>query len=340
MSYKMSDVAKRARVSASTVSRILRNEKKFSFSEKTKQNVFAAVEELGYSTNFAASLFRSKKSRIVGIALQPDNSYATFRIFPKCFRELSELGYSPVVISFTEEMNENSGINIFGNLDLLCGIICLYGNQVLKILEICERQNKNIPIVSLYPGDTESPNLHYVLSDIPDGVLKILDYLEQNGHRKIITAGSAGIPRELALDSAFKKHNMKRIKIDVDMPATDKMFIYGRDSAGKVMSIKDASAVICSNDEFAVGLISGLSRAGVKIPEDISVIGFDDLPFAEFSGNGISTVRQDFEKKAETAAKLIVSLIESTDTQKQFLPKKIKIPCELIVRNSSGRAKE
>lgn len=340
MGHSISDVAKKAKVSPSTVSRILRNSEGFSYSEKTKKKVMDAVRELDYSPNLAASLFRSKRSNLVGVVVQPKSSYASFMTTSKLFDSISSLGYEPVLINYAQENGA-----FLGDISLLRGIICMYGSLEKKTVELCRRRNKNIPIVRMGQKYSDGENVHCVMSGTSKAMCDVFEYLYGMGHREIVFITYSNEedvmdPKIQGYCEAVKKTGMKA-SIFHPADADGNLFKAGFECAAHISKMKEVTAAICSNDEIALGVMNGLSRLGISIPEDFSLIGYDDLPFAGFIGKGLTTVKQDFDKKAETAAKLLASLMEMEDSRmhKEFMPEKVYIECKLIDRGTAGPVK-
>lgn len=340
MRHNIADVARKARVNPSTVSRILRGAEGYSFSEKTRKKVLAAVDELDYSPHPGATLFRMKKTNLVGVAVQPDSSYAGFQLLPKLFARISAGGFTPVMLGYKEE-NVADGYSLFGDVNLLCGVVCTYQNLEEKTVAICERQKRSIPIVTMARSITNSPMVRSVRSNSEKGVAQAVNFLHQLGHRRIAyvcrSTDAEGV-RVKSYEESMNRHQQTSDLITLESFNADN-FKIGEHAGSEIARNSARTAVLCSNDEIALGLIHGLTQTGLDVPRDVSVIGFDDLPFAEFAHGGLTTLRNDFGKKAETAVELLISRIENGDPPNGAVPSETLIDCELIVRNTTAPPK-
>jgi DNA-binding LacI/PurR family transcriptional regulator len=337
----ISDVAEKAKVSKTTVSRVLSKTPGFKYSEDTREKVMSAAKSLGYTPSPAAQLMRVKETKMVGIITQPVNPPFTYTLMEKTVAAVREIGYNPVLIDLGEtyKLYETSPLHRF---DYLRGIICFHTAQADSVRNFCDQHNINIDIVSLGGSTSPEKNLRLVASDHAKAMEKAVDYLCKTGHKKIVYLSyeSGKLPyKDYKLEgfkAAMRKNEMNPIIINsyVEYPERASVYKCAFDCAEKIIS-QNPDAVLCQNDESAIAIIAGLTAKGLKIPEDISVIGYDDLPFAAYATPSITTLKQQTSKIALEAAKLLASCMDANDLQKEYLPSKILIEPELIIRNST-----
>ncbi|OGV52309.1 MAG: hypothetical protein A2017_13425 [Lentisphaerae bacterium GWF2_44_16] len=336
MHCNIKDIAKEAGVSHTTVSRILRNKEGFSYASETCEKVFNLAKSMGYTPNLAAQLMRLKESNFVGIAIQPASSYFSYILIKKLTDEISALSYTPVLIDLSKnDISYNAAANV--RPDLLCGIISQYEGLTRKALSLLRNYDSEIPIVSL--GDDEySPGVRYVSSDHAEGIRKAINYLREGGHENICYTGHDGEHIKRSVSSQYsEKSGLSHSEFLVTYGKYPDSFAAAESLVEKILSAKGITAALCEDDEFAMGLISGFAKKGVRVPEEFSVIGYDDLPFAAYANPPLSTVRQNIPEIALQTAKLMISCIQANENQRDLLPQQIFVDTELVIRTSSGR---
>lgn len=336
------DVAARANVSHTTVSRILRDVEGFSYSAATREKVQSTAREMGYVPNLAARMIRSKKTKLIGIAVQPENSYGTYRAIHKCGQFIRRNSYSQSLLDL-EEYGSNDG-NFMGRIEYLAGVVCLYLGQERKLVSLCESIGVELPIVTIKHKATDHEMVRAVVNDDACGLSDALKRLAELGHDTVAyvgheNAGSNTDRAELFLQVCSER-SVKGDVVAVRGQESVDCFAAGTEMAAEVVERNDVTAVVCGDDEFALGLISGLADLGLRVPEDFSVVGFDDLPFAAFAKPKLTTIRIDNDERMETAVKLLISVIESNDMQKELIPREISLPTRFIERESTAVAPE
>ncbi|OGV52412.1 MAG: hypothetical protein A2017_10875 [Lentisphaerae bacterium GWF2_44_16] len=332
------DIAKKAKVSYSTVSRILRNQEGYSYSKTTSSRVHKIAQEMGYVPNMAARFIRTRKTKIIGITTQAENSYATYETTKKCSAAVRSYGYSPTMLDLSEY--KSGDLSFLGNISYFAGVICSYKKHEKEIVELSEKFRLDIPVITMREGVTGNPNVREVKCDIRKGFETAFEYLLKLGHRNIAYIGhESASGRNIYYENMTKKHGIENKNFGVKEKAENNSFLSGVEMAARITADKNITAILSEDDEFAMGLISGLSDLGISVPRDISIIGFDNLAFSEAVRPRLTTVGVKRNERAEIGVKLLISLIEGSDVQKELLPQSITLDCELIIRESTGIAK-
>lgn len=340
MTIKLSDIAKKAKVSATTVSMILNRKEGFSYSQETIDRVLKTVDELGYQPNLAAKLMRNKKTRLLGVAVQPDSSFHAYETINLCCEWISKLEYEPIMINLLDpQKSHNTGP--FNQVNFLQGIICIYPNQEEKAIALCKKHKINLPIISLFKKNTAHKNIREVYSNHYVAFEEGIKYLCSLNHSKIAYAGTEFNPEypNFKLDgfvAAAEKYKIKHAIFTEMVTNKECMYEIGEAIAEKIIKNgkSEFSAILCGNDEIAVSLMSTLMRSGIKVPEDISIIGYDDIPLASHCCPRLTTFRQKRDEIASCAAKLLIACIDGNDNQNNFFPQSIGFDPELIIRDS------
>lgn len=320
MAKTISDIAREAGVSISTVSRVMNNTK--SVSEELKERVYRAIEHNNYTPNIHAQNLVTKKTDIVGVIV-PDISNSVFGAITKGINSIcSKAGYTLMVCeSGGESAREKKLLNIledrqidgviFSGVDVNEELVNLMKSKEYPIVLVT--QEANVPET---PIDTVAHNNVQALYDVTK-------FCQEKGHRKIAYLGgpeydySSG---QLRLQG-YKKA-MRELELDIPdsyISQVEFSFQAGYEGMKKIYeeSQELPTAVVTGADLIAVGAIQFLNSQGVKVPEDISVIGFDDLEFATYIVPELTTVRIPYFDEGATAAELLMDRINNNEENKE-----------------------
>ncbi|TVR34410.1 MAG: LacI family transcriptional regulator [Spirochaetaceae bacterium] len=330
----MKDVAKLAGVSVSTVSRVITGN--IPVEQQTRVRVEDAIRVVNYRPNLIARGLRSKNSHLIGLVV-PEVIHATFTSF----------------IKYTEEIVNRHGYNlILGNtqsdpeveeqfIDTLLrrnvdGVIFCRVSDKSRVLGILERTN--VPIVVL-DRSLGSENVHIPLVSLNNRMAGVLaaEHLSDLGHAQCACITG---PMDIALSrkrlEGFKSHIESR-GLSLDTTAVvEGDFRFGSGvQAMRTLFERRAkfSAIWAQSDLMAIGALQELQRRGIAVPEEVSLIGMDDINFAEMMVPTLTTIAQPFERMCEEAVQLILRQQEN----KPVPENRIVLDPELIIRESTAR---
>jgi len=326
------DVAKEANVSIATISYVINN--KENLSKETIERVNAAIKKLNYIPNMSARSLVSKKSNLIGVVI-PQTEVNKRHIFNNPFYSefISGVEYTArlegyhVITSGVEIDKSYLDISVKRNLD---GIIILgmYPQEFYN-----ELKKSQIPIV-LVDSYCNDHYFHSVQINDRYGGYIATKYLLEKGHRNIalvtgkIKKEGVSEKRYLGYKDALAEFNVPFNPNYVFEGVVD--YEYGLIAAEKIIENKNITAVFATADILAIGLMKRLKSAKIRIPDDISVIGFDDIYITKFFDPGLTTVKQNIYEKGETAVKLILNCINNKLKSKQ----EIILPIEILERES------
>lgn len=331
-------IAERAGVSVTTVSRVISGQgKKYRISKKTEESVKSLAKELNYEPNILARSLRMKQTFTIGMIV-PDISNPFFASIVRYVEiESRKAGYSVIVCDSQEDTNlEKESIKVLGMRKVDGMIICPVGRESKNIADISK---SNIPVVIV---DRYFPtlNLSCVVSDNYDGALQAINHFIDKGHKKI--AFIQGL-----CDTSVNKERLKGF-IDAheknNIPFNES-FVVGEDFGeqngyigAKILlnGSERPTAILGGSNLISLGAIRAISEERLKIPDDISLIAFDDQPYFDFLSTPITSVRQ---KKDDLGKISIVLLLGELNREIPPDKKKIIIPTELIVRKSVKQLK-
>lgn len=322
------DVAKLAGVSQSTVSRVFVPGS--SVSEKTKQKVFEAAKVLNYRPNAFARSLTTNESKLIGLVF-PDADYPIhMKTLQLISSELQQVGYSAVLIPWQVDEQDNHSIpNIFQyRVD---GVIAASATFNKTLYEECEEFN--IPIVQ-YARVVEGTKSSYVISDNYEAGRQAAQLLHQAGAQSAVYL-TGEVPtftndeRQQGFCSEFKSLT------GFTPPVVKATYDYTGSLDTIRRLIADSSrpaAIFCATDNLAMAVMDiARFEFSLRIPDDLQVIGFDNIPQTEWLSYQLTTFAQDFKRLARESVKIIVDQIS---TKNQSLVK-LMVPTKLIQRKST-----
>jgi len=317
------DVAKKSGYSITTVSKILNNYPNVSV--KAKQRVMETVEELGYIPNSSARTLASNKSNMIGVVfaehLGIGMAHPFFGEVIEGFRKQVELyNYDLLFVSRTIESNKNYHEHLRRRgVDGIVVVSMFADDKESKVFKASD-----IPAVFI---DMNEKDTNSVYSDNFSGGIQAVNHFYENGHRKIahISGNNAVFPageRTRGFRAGMEKCQLP-IKEGYIVDGGYFSYEGGRVAMMKLLSLSEMpTAVFVSGDEMAFGAIKAIKEAGLRVPEDISVIGFDDISLADHVEPPLTTIRQDKRLIGQQSAVLLLDEINgvSKDHHTKVIP--------------------
>ncbi len=340
MATTLKDIAKHLNISEATVSLALNNNSLVN--EKTKERVLLAARELKYSPNMMAKGLATNKSNTIGVIV-PDINIV---FYANILRELDEIvnkaGYSLIVaMSNNDPEVEEQIIQSFISKRIE-GVLAVPTNKPTEFLHSYQLALKahNIPLVyitSLYTID----HIKYVMGDIREGTYLLIRHLIGLGHKEIVfIGGSSAVPttflRREGYQRAFEEQGMKVDERNM-IECEDIHYNQAVQSVEELLAARrDFTAICAMNDEMALGAVNALQKAGIRIPEDISVVGYDNTFFSQISMVGITTIDSDINATCRQALGMLQKIISKETVENAH----IIIQPTLIERQSTYQAAE
>lgn len=331
MGVTIHDVADAAGVSTATVSNVLNKTGKVG--RKTRQLVLSTVKRLGYIPNVHARHLASRDSRTLGIIVS-DIENPFFPEVIKSFEDRArQLGYDAILsdTSYDPRRTQQAAERMIRHN--VRGVAVMTSEISLRLIHELARRKIAVTFLDLAPARGYISNLRI---DYVSGVEQIVQYLHKQGHRRIaFVAGKPKLKSNVARLQAYEKCMVKLGLSPGPVLPGDLRFEGGLAAGIAIGKLSPRpTAVMAINDLTAVGVIKGLMKSGCRIPQDISVTGFDDTRLAEYSNPSITTVDVHRDKLGQIAADALHELSTSDNPH----GKDYQISAELIVGDSSGPA--
>jgi DNA-binding LacI/PurR family transcriptional regulator len=323
---RLEDVAAEVGLSTATVSLVLRNIP--GPSEATRQKVLDAAARLRYRPDRAASLLARRRAHLLGVTLDVGSSFHA-ELVEDLMDAAEDVGYDIVLSAVTRRRGEDRAVETL--MDSRCeGLILLGPTASLARLTALGRQ---LPLV-VVGRRVAATGVDVVRSADDDGVRLAVEHLTEKGHRQIVFIGGGegtiAEDRRAGFVGAMAGQGLGESARVLPGDGTEAAGIL----AGRLLATdpQRPTAVIAFNDRSAVGLLDSLSRAGIDVPGDVSVIGYDDSPESRLAHINLTTVSQDARTQAESAVSATVERLDGGRTQRR----QVVLPPRLVVRGTTG----
>jgi DNA-binding LacI/PurR family transcriptional regulator len=327
----MHDVARLAGVSHQTVSRVLNNHP--SVRTTTRQRVLDAMRELDYRpNNLARSLVTSRTHRI-GVLSFDLRYYGPSSTLVAIEQAAHDRGYGLALASLTEP-DAHEAANAVAMLDAqrVDGLIVIAPHR--GAVDAIGSLPRALPVVALEAEFRKDVSV--VSIDQRAGARLATEHLLDLGHRTVSHVAGPADWNEARLRTEGWRRTLADRGVAAPEPLRgDWTSRSGYEAGLRLAAARDVTAVFAANDQMALGVLRAFHEQGIAVPDDRSVVGFDDLPESEFLIPGLTTVRQDFDAVGRNGLERLVTLIEGGTVRRRV----VYVEPELIVRASSARPK-
>jgi LacI family transcriptional regulator len=343
------DVAERSGFSSATVSIVLNNAPLARYiPETTKTRIQKAASQLGYRPNLFARSLRGRRSHTVGVMVfDMTDPYCTL-VLRGIENTLYQSSYLPIL---TDVHNERGRFERYLEMMLdrrIEGLVLLANWLFVDINLLADLEKKNIP-TAIVGRQMQNDNISSVMVDNSLGAHAALDHLHSLGHRKIaFIRGPKQLadtrPRWQGVQTLARERDLKLDpKLIVDLPESSdpfSSFEHGFQLTEELLRRRRPfTALMAFDDMTAFGAIRALARAGIRVPEDCSVVGFDDVSPAAIYSPALTTIRQPMEAMGAAAATIVLEAVNATLEKKTVRALHRQIVPELIVRESTRSVK-
>lgn len=333
MLYTLEDIARLAGVSRSTVSRVVNNHP--GVRPEVRERVWKIIREVGYQPHAAARSLATRRSDIIGLVIpeavstlfiDPFFSLLIRGITDACY----EQGYHLMLALFSTPAQEEDLYNRLLRSQYLDGVILASTRLDDPLIE--RLVNDGVPFVSV--GRHPHPQVSYVDVDNVAGARMAVDYLIRQGHTRVATITgplnmAAGQDRLEGYRQSLAAHHI---------PLDEGLIVEGdfTENSGLIamrhlLALEERpSAVFVASDAMAMGALRAIRSAGLQVPDDVAVVGFDDIPQAAYMDPPLTTVRQPIQRMGEMAVRVLADMI----AQSVDIPQRIVLLPELVIRST------
>jgi LacI family transcriptional regulator len=327
---RLDQVARRARVSTATVSRVLNNTAPVK--PTTRSRVLKAIEELKYSPNLHARSLAGGKSRTIGVIVSNIENPFFLDIYKSVETGAHQAGYE-VLMANTDYSSERLVTSVRLMIGRrVAGLAAIVSEMDTALIE--ELNGHRIPVV-FYDVGTPRRNITNIRVNYRRGMEKLTSYLYSLGHRHVGFVGHHATlgpidDRARVLIGASRQF----VGLKVSTAADNDSLEGGRRAVRELLAAHaDITGVVCVNDLMAVGVLRELRERGLRVPEDISVTGFDNVTLAQYCFPALTTVHIPRDQIGQTICDCLMARTDNI-SDREFV-----VDPELVLRDSTGPAR-
>jgi LacI family transcriptional regulator len=330
----LEDVARRSGVSRSTVSRVVNDHP--NVREDVRERVLAVIRETGYHPNAAARTLASQHSEVLGLVLPRSvQSFFTDPFFPRLTQGIAQAcnqaGYTLALFLFATREDEDRLYPRISRKGLLDGIILQSAQRGEELMTRLVKEN--IPLV-MEGRPPHLTDVSYVDVDNVGAARMAVNHLLEHGYQRVATITG---PQDTSV-GADRLEGYRQAVAACGMASDDGLIaegdfteLSGYEGMRRLLAVHPR-AVFVASDTMAMGAMRALRDAGLTIPDDIAIVGFDDLPPATMVEPWLTTVRQPIHQMGAAAVTVLLDLIRNGANH----PRRIILDTELVVRDSCG----
>ena len=327
--YTSEDVAQLAGVSQSTVSRVFANST--NVSEKKRKKVIEAAEKLGYHPNAIARSLSTRKTKLIGIVIRNfQNPFYTVAL-SKFYHHLAKKGYHLILINAENELIQEKEINQLLHYNVE-GVIITDALLSSTETERFSRHNISVVLFNRYVGILKNSA---VFCDNYLGGRQIATYLVGMGHQSFAfisgeKKSSTNIDRKRGFEDVLKERGIKKFVVRNGEYRYESGFKLAQELLSGPEKI---DCIFCANDIIAIGAMEGIREMGLRIPEDISIAGCDNIYIANWPSFSLTTWGYSTEEMVEETVKILLDEIDGNSKG----PKTVVVKGSLVIRGSVAR---
>ncbi|GII23604.1 LacI family DNA-binding transcriptional regulator [Planosporangium mesophilum] len=333
MGVSLKDIAKRAGVSVATVSNVVNGYRPVA--EATRERVRQAIDELGYSPNLSARHLRNGRTGIIALAIPELNNPYFAELADAAIREAGLHGYT-VLLDYTDGDREKELLVSQGfRAQVIDGLIL--SPVQLRRADVLSRTSET-PMVLVGEGVYNVPYDHIAIDNVAASVAA-MTHLLGLGRRRIAFVGAQSDvnrqPAQLRLLGYQEALSGAGLSYDPGLVVTTDYFGRSDGAAGlrRLMALPEPpDAVFAYNDLIAIGVLRAAVELGLRVPDDIAVVGFDDIDEGRYSNPTLTTISPD---KADIGRRAVAALIGRLDGSREAEPEEVQVPFELVTREST-----
>ena len=328
------DIAQKLNISASTVSRALKDNPLIS--ETTREKIKKAAIEMGYRPNVMAANLRTRRTNTIGVIVPLINRHFFSSVISGIEDVAYKQGFAVTISQSNDNQEKESTIahTLFSNR--VDGLILSIGMETQSYDHLKLFSERNIPLV-FFDRIVEEIPAHKIVIDDFGGAYRATQHLIEQDRKKVAHIGG---PLNLQI-YAKREAGYRQAISDAGLQINEDLILHnsltredGLNAIKRILQTKERpDAIFCANDTTALSAIIHLKEKGIKIPENIAIVGFSNEPFSELVTPSISTIKQPGFEMGQKAAELLIKQIGSKVKPKNY--QTIMMETELIVRNSS-----
>ena len=327
MSITLKEVAERAGVSRSAVSRTYTAGA--SVSEKTRRKVQKAAAELGYSPNALASSLTTGRTKLIGLVSDNFHNPIFLQIFDMFTKGLQLRGLRPLLVNLSEEIEPEDSVQMLRQYSV-DGVIV--ASSTLPTSFARAFRDARMPVVHSFGRHSTSPHVHVVGIDNVECGRMAVHELTRRGYDNIAFMGGpeTATSTQDRLKGFREESNLyPRVRTSFSF-ADSYSFQAGRKEMSRLLASSKVQAYFCGDDVLSIGALSALQSHGLSVPDDVGLIGLNDMEMAGWQNINLTTIRQPINEIIASSIELVVAMLAEPDRY----PEARLFPCQVVERGT------
>ncbi len=311
MPVTLKDVAKKAGVSSSAVSRAFTNGA--SVSDSMRLKVEKAATELGYTPNALASSLTTGRTRLIGLVSNNFHNPIFLEVFDLFTRGLQERGLRPLLVNLSDETDPANSVRMLRQYSV-DGVVVASSTLTPAFSQAF--RDANIPVVHSFGRHSSAPQVHVVgIDNVECGQMAARELINRGYTRIGFLGGPAKATSTQDRLEGFDKEMKMHSSITVSRSFADAYsFNAGRAEMSRLLGDGNAAeAYFCGDDVLSIGALSAIQDAGLQVPDDIGIIGLNDMEMSSWQNINLTTIRQPVERIISASIELIVAMLDDPD---------------------------
>lgn len=327
MASTLKDVAERAGVSRSAVSRTFTEGA--SVSRKTRDKVLAAAKDLNYSPNFLARGLSTRRTKLIGLVSNNFHNPVFLEVFDLFTRSLQDRGLRPLLVNLSDETDPEHSIQMLRQYSV-DGVIVASSTLPPRFSRLF--RDAGLPVVHTFGRYAPDPDVHTVGIDNVDCGRMAAQALLAKGYDHVGYLGgpdtaTSAVDRFEGFRQVLSQHPGVRV---VHRYASSYSFEAGRTAMLQELSNAPAEAYFCADDVLSIGAMSAVQQSGRKVPEDIGIIGLNDMEIARWNNISLTTIRQPIDEIVKASVEQVVAMLDDPGRP----AKATLFPCHVVYRST------
>jgi len=311
LAITLKDVARKAGVSASAVSRTFTDGA--SVSDATRLKVEKAALSLGYTPNALASSLTTGRTRLIGLVSNNFYNPIFLQVFDLFTRGLQERGLRPLLVNLSDETDPAQSVDMLQQYSV-DGVVIASSTLTLEFSQAFK--DAKIPVVHSFGRHTSSPQVHVVGLDNVEGGKTAARELVSRGYKSVaFLGGPAEATSTQDRMEGFKQEMKKHPSVAVSHSFAEAYsFNAGRSEMLRILEEGSPSeAYFCGDDVLSIGVLSALQDSGLQVPKDVGIIGLNDMEMSGWENINLTTIKQPIEQIISSSIELIVAMLEDPE---------------------------
>lgn len=327
MPVTLKDVAERAGVSRSAVSRTFT--KGASVSAKTRDKVRQAAADLGYSPNVLASSLTTGRTKLIGLVSNNFHNPIFLEVFDLFTKGLQERGLRPLLVNLSNETDPANSVQMLQQYSVDAAIVA---SSTLPANFAHSFHEAGLRVVHSFGRHVASPLVHVVgIDNIAAGRLAAKTLVARGYQSIAMMAGPESATSTQDRLAGFKAEMSDHPEITYSVSfAESYSFQAGRSEMARLLQGDRAQAYFCGDDVLSIGALSAAASAGLSVPDDLGLIGVNDMEMARWETFDLTTIRNPIDEIVEASIKLVVAMLEDADVP----PQARLFDCRLVERGT------